>query len=357
MHGGGSGGAVSTTYEQRHADHEDGHEQMAGRRRRGAWPDGRRWGADDKGRDAWRRGRFVALLAVALGLLPVLHGYLPDARGVGSLAETFLPWWGLLIPPLLMLAWRRRSALALVALVVPAGAWGGLVGGAVLGGGDSGSYSFSVVQHNIADDNRDPAGAARALAAAGPKLVALEEVTPGALPRISDALAAKYPHHAVVGTVGLWSAFPLRDVRAVDIRPDGVEESWQRGLRATALTPEGHVAVYVAHLPSVRAAWPQGLKTGWRNEAAVRLGEALGQERADRVILLGDLNATADDRGIDPVTSRVDDTGGRFGFSWPRRFPVARLDHVMVRGGEVVGFERLGDTGSDHLAVVARVRF
>ncbi|MEU8888777.1 endonuclease/exonuclease/phosphatase family protein [Streptomyces sp. NPDC048442] len=324
---------------------------------RGAWPDGRHWGEDEKGRNTWRRGRLVGLAAVLLGLLPVFHGYVPDARGVGSLAETFLPWLGLLILPLLMLARRRRSALALVALVVPVGAYGGLVGGAVVGGGGGASYDFSVVQHNIADDNPDPAGAVRALAAAGPKLIALEEVTAGAAVKISGVLGAEYPHHAVVGTVGLWSVYPLRDVTEVDLKPEGIKEPWKRGMRATALTPKGHVAVHVAHLPSVRATWPQGLKTGWRNEAAVRLGAALKAERTDRVILLGDLNATADDRGLDPVVSEVNDTGGRFGFSWPQRFPVARLDHVMVRGGEVVRFEKLAATGSDHVPVLARVRF
>ncbi|MFJ2741451.1 endonuclease/exonuclease/phosphatase family protein [Streptomyces sp. NPDC087440] len=329
---------------------------------RGARPDGRHWGEDARGRTAWRRGRLIGLCAVLLGLLPVFHGYVPDARGLGSLAETFLPWFGLLILPLLLLALRRRSAFALLTLVVPVMAWAGLLGGVFLGGGSddggTGAYRFGVVQHNIADDNPDPAGAVRALAAAGPDLIALEEVTPAALPAISGALDGTYPHHAVHGTVGLWSKFPLRDVRPVDLKPEGITQPWQRGLRATANTSVGHVAVYVAHLPSVRAAWPQGLKTGWRNEAAVKLGAALEAERLERVVLLGDLNATADDRGLDPVVARMDDTGGAgFVFSWPRRFPVARLDHVMVRDGVVSRVERLAATGSDHVPVSAWLRF
>ncbi len=328
---------------------------------RGAWPDGRHWGEDARGRTAWQRGRLIGLCAVLLGLLPVLHGYVPDARGLGSLAETFLPWLGLLILPLLMLARRRRSAFALLTLTAPVMAWAGLLGGVYLGGlddGDTGAYGFGVVQHNIADDNPDPAGTVRALAAAGPELIALQEVTPAALPAISGVLDATYPHHAVHGTVGLWSTYPLRDVRPLDLKPEGITQPWQRGLRATASTPVGHVAVYVAHLPSVRATWPQGLRTGWRNEAAAKLGAALEAEQVERVVLLGDLNATADDRGLDPVVARMDDTGGDgFVFSWPKRFPVARLDHVMVREGVVSRVERLAVTGSDHVPVSASLRF
>lgn len=336
-------------------DDRDRYDDRDGRRR--TWPDGRYWGEDGRGRGSWRRGRLIALCAVLLGLLPVLHALIPDFRGVGSLLETFLPWLGLLVLPLLVAAWWRRSALALVALLVPAGAWGGLVGGALTAFASDPAHDFSVVQHNIADDNPDPAGAARALAAAGPAMIALEEVTPGVAAKVSGVLDATYPHHAVLGTVGLWSTFPLRDVRPVDLKPDSIPGPWQRGLRATALTSQGYVAVYVAHLPSVRASWPQGLRTDPRNEAAVRLGAALEAETVDRVILLGDLNGTTDDRGLDPVVSRFDDTGRGFAFSWPRRFPVARLDHVMAKGAEIVRLETLAVTDSDHVPVQAKLDF
>ncbi|MFI5805341.1 endonuclease/exonuclease/phosphatase family protein [Streptomyces sp. NPDC051561] len=340
-----------------HRDNWDGSRGEDRRRRPRTWPEGRHWGRDGKGRGSWRRGRLIALCAVALGLLPVLHALVPDFRGVGSLLETFLPWAGLVVLPLLLMAWWRRSTLALVALLVPAGAWGGLAGNALTAFGGSASYDFRVVQHNIADDNPDPAGAARALAGAGPAMIALEEVTPGVAAKVSGVLKAEYPHRAVLGTVGLWSRFPLRDVRPLDLKPRSIAGPWQRGLRATALTTQGHVAVYVAHLPSVRAGWPEGLRTGPRNEAAERLGAALEAETVDRVLLLGDLNGTTDDRGLDPVVSRFDDAGRGFVFSWPRRFPVVRLDHVMVRGAEIVRLDTLAVTDSDHVPVIAELEF
>src|SRR5690606_39711379 len=82
-----------------------------------------------------------------------------------------------------------------------------------------------------------------------------------------------YEHHAVVGTVGLWSKYPLTDVRAVDIRL-----GWKRAMRATVATPDGPVAVYVAHLPSVRVKMEAGFTAHQRDRSADALGEAISRE-------------------------------------------------------------------------------
>lgn len=67
----------------------------------------------------WRRGILLALCAVGLTLLMVFHADIPNRIGnLGSLTETFLPWLGLLVPVLLVLALLRRSATALIALVL-----------------------------------------------------------------------------------------------------------------------------------------------------------------------------------------------------------------------------------------------
>ena len=68
----------------------------------------------------WRRGLLLAAVALALGAAFALHAEVPNAVGnLGSLWETFLPWGGLLLPLLLAGALLRRSATALVALLVP----------------------------------------------------------------------------------------------------------------------------------------------------------------------------------------------------------------------------------------------
>ena len=286
--------------------------------------------------------------------LLAFHSAVPNAVGrLGSLLETFLPWLGLVVPLLLVLALLRRSALALVALLLPAAVWGHLFGGVLLTD-ERGAHDILALQHNVSDTNTDPAGTARALIDAAPDVIALEELIPSALPAYERALAADYPHHAVRGTVGLWSRYPLSDVRQLDIKPKGIRESWSRGLQARARTPWGDIAVYVAHLPSVRLRW-NGLSSGWRDESAGLLGAAIAAEKLDRVILLGDLNSTLDDRGLAPVTSRMDSAGRDFAFSWPAAFPVSRIDHVMTRSATVTGIRTLPATGSDHLPITAGI--
>ncbi|WP_328847247.1 endonuclease/exonuclease/phosphatase family protein [Streptomyces sp. NBC_00258] len=316
-----------------------------------------RWGKDTAGRSPWARGRVLASLAVLTALLMAFHSVVPNSVGrLGSLLETFLPWLGLAVPLLLVLALLRRSAIALVALLLPGAVWGNLFGGMVLAEEDSGAHDIVAVQHNVSDENSDPEGTASALIEAAPDVVALEELTPSALSVYESALAADYPHHAVEGTVGLWSKYPLSDVRPVDIKPEGIPEGWNRGLRTTARTPRGDIAVYVAHLPSVRIRW-NGLSSGWRDESAGLLGEAIAAEKLAKVILLGDLNSTLDDRGLDPVTERMDSAGRNFAFSWPAAFPVSRIDHVMTRSLVVTDTRTLPATGSDHLPIAADIRF
>ncbi|MER6134115.1 endonuclease/exonuclease/phosphatase family protein [Streptomyces sp. NPDC001815] len=296
----------------------------------------------------------LAVSAVLTAALLAFHSAVPNTVGrLGSLLETFLPWLGLAVPLLLVWALLRRSVTALVALLLPAAVWGHLFGGRFLAEG-RGAHDLTAVQHNVSDENTDPAGTVGTLLEGSPDLVALEELTPSTLPAYEKALATTHPYRAVEGTVGLWSKHPLSATRPVDIRPEGIDESWNRGLRATARTPWGDIAVYVAHLPSVRLGW-KGLDSGRRDESAGLLGAALADERLDRVILLGDLNSTVDDRGLDPVTSRMDSTGRAFAFSWPASFPVSRIDHVMARSGTVTNVRTLPATGSDHLPVAVDI--
>ncbi|MFB4282306.1 endonuclease/exonuclease/phosphatase family protein [Nonomuraea sp. MTCD27] len=309
------------------------------------------------GDSPWRRGRVLAALAVLVAGLQAFPRAVPNAVGsLGSLLETFLPWVGLAVPVLLVLALLRRSAIAMVSLVLPVAVWAAVFGARLSPADGGAAHDLTVLQHNVGEENPDPAGTARALAGAGADLIALEEVMPAARPVYEAVLAPGHPHHVVVGTVGLWSRHPLTDSRPVGIRPEGVTGDWNRGMRATVRTPSGDLAVYVAHLPSVRIRLPDGFGTRWRDESAAALGAALAAEPLDRIVLLGDLNATLDDRGLAPVTSRMTPAVAGFGFSWPAAFPLARIDHVMTRAATPVATWTLPATGSDHLPVVARIR-
>jgi vancomycin resistance protein VanJ len=292
---------------------------------------------------------------LSIAALLLFPGCVPNTVGhLGSLLETFLPWLGLAVAPLLALAVRRRSRTALITLLLPVAVWLATFGGLLLPADDDTS-DLIAVQHNVSDENPDPAGTARALITPRPGLIALQEITPDALPAYASALAADYPHHTVHGTVGLWSAYPLTDTAAVDLKPAGLEADWNRGLRATARTPRGDVAVYVAHLPSVRLRADKGFDTTWRDDSAARLGAALAAEPLPRVILLGDLNSTVDDRGLAPVRAQLGWAASGFALSWPAGFPVARIDQIMARSATVTSVRSLPATGSDHRPIAARI--
>ncbi|MFE2377770.1 endonuclease/exonuclease/phosphatase family protein [Streptomyces sp. NPDC059398] len=314
---------------------------------------GGRWRGD---RGIWRRGIVLACFAVLLTLTMLFHARIPnDIGNLGSLTETFLPWLGVVgVPVLLILALLRRSATALIVLLLPVIVWlntfGGLISHKSAAGGD-----LVVATHNVNADNPDPVGTAKKVAASGADVVALEELASGKAPVYEKALASTYPYHAVEGTVGLWSKYPMGDTEPVNIRL-----GWTRAMRATVATPKGRVAVYVAHLPSVRVKLDAGFTASQRDQSADALGAAIKREPMHDVVLLGDLNGTMNDRSLDAVTSQMRSTqgaaGNGFGFSWPARFPMARIDQIMVRGADPVSSWTLPSTGSDHLPIAARLK-
>ncbi|MFE9956041.1 endonuclease/exonuclease/phosphatase family protein [Micromonospora sp. NPDC005299] len=317
----------------------------------------------------WKRGRVLAALALLLGLFMLLHAQIPNRIGnLGSLVETFLPWFGLFIPVLLIGALWRRSASAVAALLLPVMVWlnlfGGLLGDKSHPGGD-----LTVAEHNVGANNPDPAGAARDLAASGADLLALVELTPEDRGTYENELAKTYPYHTVQGTVGLWSKLPLSDTQPVDTKmdygpladtkPADIKMSYNRALRTTVTTNQGPLAVYVAHLGSARVNPRAGFWTAHRDRNAQALGEAIAAEQNERMVLLGDLNGTMDDRAFDSITSQlrsVQDTAGNgFGFTWPAQFPAVRIDQILVRGVKPESSWVLPASGSDHLPVAARI--
>ncbi|GLV78090.1 endonuclease/exonuclease/phosphatase family protein [Streptomyces hygroscopicus] len=308
-------------------------------------------------RGIWRRGLVLAGIAVLLALIMIFHADVPNRVGnLGSLLETFLPWLGLALPVLLVLGLVRRSASAVLALVLPVTVWLNLFGGLMFSDKSGSGGELTVVTHNVNADNADPSGTAEEVAASGADVVALEELTSAAVPAYERALAGTYRYHTVQGTVGLWSKYPLSGTKPVDIKL-----GWTRALRTVVGTPHGRIGVYVAHLPSVRVKFNAGFTAGQRDASARALGEAISREPLDKVILLGDLNGTMNDRALAPVTAQMRSAQGAagdgFGFSWPASFPMARIDQIMVRGVAPVSAWTLARTGSDHLPVAASVDY
>ncbi|MFE6050495.1 endonuclease/exonuclease/phosphatase family protein [Kitasatospora sp. NPDC056446] len=294
-------------------------------------------------------------MPAALGLLAALalagHRLVPDLGvGLGSLWESALPWSGLVAAAVLLCAALRRAPVAACAGAVAAAVWAGAFGPVLLSGAvPAGGAGLTVVTHNVNAHNPDPAGTARALLAAHPDLVALEEVTDAALPAYRDVLDRALPHHARTGTVALWSRYPVTDSRRLVIDP-----GWNRSLRAEVQAPGGPLAVYVAHLASVRLT-AGGFTTAHRDRDLAALGRALDEEPLHRVVLLGDLNTAADDHALAPLTRRLTPARTGFGFTWPAAFPLARIDHVLTRGLPAAGTWTLPATPSDHRPLAARL--
>lgn len=310
-----------------------------------------RW-SDRTGR--WRRGLVIAGLALLTAAVMLLHSKLPNSVGnLGSLIQTFLPWFGLAVPVLLVCALIRRSLSAVAALTVTVMVWVNLFGAALIDKTGEGG-ALMVVSHNVDAHNQDPRGTARSLIDSDTDILALQEIPEGQGELYDSELNDSYPFHSVQGTVGLWSRFPMGDSEEIDI---GM--GWPRAMRSTVETPQGVVAVYVAHLPSVRVEFRSGFTAGQRDRAASTLAEAISAEEYERIILLGDLNGTMNDRALAPLTSQMRSTQGAtgrgFGFSFPAQFPMTRIDQILVRGVEPVSSWSLPATGSDHLLVAARI--
>ncbi|MFI8346149.1 endonuclease/exonuclease/phosphatase family protein [Streptomyces sp. NPDC085596] len=315
--------------------------------------------------EPWKRGPVLTALALLLGLLLPLHATITDFAGLGSLVESVLPWLGVFIPVLLAAALWRRSLSAATALLLPAVAWTTLFGGLLPDKSHPGG-DLTVAAHNVGAANPDPTGTARTLASSGADLLALEELTPQAAPLYEKTLAKTYPHHAIRGTVGLWSKLPLSGTRAIDIMNYGPLAATKsaaaklpenRALHTTVTTPNGPLAVYVAHLGSVRLMPRRGFWTSSRNIGAAALTKSITTDPNPRVLLLADLNGTLDDRAFTALRTHLHSTqqtsGTGFGFTWPATFPMARIDQILYRGLEANRSWTLPKAGSDHLPVAA----
>jgi vancomycin resistance protein VanJ len=303
-----------------------------------------------------RRGWVIAVLAILSALPLLFHRYVPNSIGnLGSLLDTFLPWVGVAIPVLAVAALVRRSATAGVALLVPAVIWALMFGDLLIPGkGGGGAYDLRVLTHNVDAANPDPERTARDLIAADADVMALEELTAGDLKIYKSAFAKLYPYQVSRDTVALWSKYPVVETKSVD-----VGFSWTRALRAEVSTPEGKVAVYVAHLASVRVG-TSGFTSDQRNNTIKALGRQIADERLAGVIVMGDFNGTANDRSLAPLTAGLRSAQGAagtgFGFTWPSAFPMARIDHILVRGVTPTKAWVMSPTGSDHRPVVAELR-
>ncbi|MGD8193995.1 endonuclease/exonuclease/phosphatase family protein [Herbiconiux sp. P18] len=291
----------------------------------------------------------VCLLAVGLAVLLGAHSLVPEAFGFSLLLESSLPWFGLLVPVLLVVALLTRSRGAVASVLIPAIVWGVMFVPSIVpltwSAPAASASSLTVASQNVEADSGTAAESASALAASGADVIALQEMDDAARDQVETVLSETYPYSYGIGTVGVWSTFPIENAQALDL---GL--GWQRGIAADLATPTGLVSLYVIHAASARPGDHEA-----RDEMLSNLADYVPRDENARLIMMGDFNAGSSDRNLAGLTSQLaeaNQNGGGFGFTWPASSPVTRPDHVLTRGMQVTSNSTLRAGDSDHLAVI-----
>ena len=243
-------------------------------------------------------------------------------------------------------AWWACSAVLVAVLV-----WSAVfVPQLIPASGVSGTADLTVATQNIGAANTDQAVAARQLAATGAGIVSMQEIV-GTDTAATAVLDAQYAFQARVSTVGLWSQWSMDEPESLEL---GL--SWARALRTVVHHPDGDIAVYAVHLPSVRPG-----DTAARDDAITELRDLVAADTAARVLVVGDLNTAGTDPALTALTAELADSRqtvrGGFGFTWPAAFPATRPDHVLGKGLTPVSDQVLAAAGSDHRAVLVGLDF
>ncbi len=287
-------------------------------------------------------------MSVVVAVALAGHRLIPDLGGVTTVMESLLPWLGWSVPPLLVAAALARSAVAVVAALVPAVVWAVMFGPALLRSSPGGPSDLAVGTVNVGVRNNASGEAVRAISE-DLDLLAAQELTPGG--PAAKQLDRTFKHRYAVSTVGLWSRYPISARKPLD-----VGMGWVRALRAVVSTPKGKVTVYVMHLASARPG-----HTASRDTSLAQARKLVDADTSERVLLLGDLNTATTDRGMrgltPPLTDAQEAAGDGFGFTWPAEFPITRPDHILFRGMTATEAGVAPATGSDHRAAIASFRF
>ncbi|WP_181149774.1 endonuclease/exonuclease/phosphatase family protein [Arthrobacter sp. MYb227] len=298
-----------------------------------------------------RQLRGLVLLGTLLStLLMVFYHQVPDVLGLALLVDNAAPWFGLAVPLLLLLALFSRSRTALVFILLPTITWGMSFGAQIVPLSWSApaktTNSLTVSSQNIRAGSGGAVASAQALASQGSDVITLQELEAGGATQVTRVLQRTHPHHFVVGTIGVWSKYPLTKSQPLDL---GL--GWKRALTTEVNTKSGNIRLYAVHAASARANDHSN-----RDEMLGQLASILRKDQSSQVIALGDFNATSTDRSFIPLTETLDEPNqnhGMFGFTWPRTpFGFMRLDHVLQRGLEVTSNTVVPAGDSDHLAVL-----
>jgi vancomycin resistance protein VanJ len=297
----------------------------------------------------------VIVLACLAVIFLVLHRFLPDAGGVGSLLETWLPWTGLPILLLFVIAAIVHTKRAIVVTLAAALVWTALYGPTMLPRGSSATAQLRIFSEDVNGNAQEATASGTMALAQHADIVALEDMYPSVSESNAvNALNNAFTNHTAEYEFGLWSAYQIVSAQPIalgttqtaqslslDAQAAGLAASASGApiigaLKATLKTPEGALTVYLVHLPQP-VLGDQGFAKA-RDQALTKFAQLVEADNSPRIAVVGDVNVAATDRqfsqlaGADALTSAQQAVGSGFGFTWPAEFPVVRLDDVLTRG-------------------------
>lgn len=298
-----------------------------------------------------RLGIAVVVSSLAITFILLAHAWLPDIAGLGLIVDSGLIWLGALIPFVALAGIAARRKYLAAAVMVPAVVWSLLFVPGMIplawSAPSASPDSLTVVSQNLQAESGTAAESAGTLAATGAQVIALQEIDGTSRASVDAELEPHYEHSYLIGTVGLWSAYPIRNAQ-----PQDLGLGWNRALSADVETPAGLVRIYVVHAASARPTEHAG-----RDTMLANLADTVAADASERIIVVGDFNAASSDRHFSQLTTHLSEPqndGGLAGFTWPASpFPVTRLDHLLQRGMTVTSNTVMKAGSSDHLAIRA----
>jgi vancomycin resistance protein VanJ len=297
----------------------------------------------------------VIVLACLAVIFLVLHRFLPDAGGIGSLLETWLPWTGLPILLLFVIAAIVHTKRAIVVTLAAALVWTALYGPTLLPRGSSAAQQLRIFSEDVNGNAQEATASGTMALAQHADIVALEDMYSSvSASNAVNALNAAYTNHTAEYEFGLWSTYPILSAQPIALGTTQTAQSLSLGgadaglassasgapiigaLKAVLSTPAGQLTVYLVHLPQP-VLGDQGFAKA-RDKALTELVSQLKSDNSARVAVIGDINVAATDRQFsqltrtDGLSSAQQAAGSGFGFTWPAEFPIVRLDDVLSRG-------------------------
>lgn len=297
------------------------------------------------------KGVLILASGIVLAALLAMHSLVPTTRGLALIVDSMLPWSWVLIALLLLVALFRLSLLSISGVLIPVIVWASMFWPFLRPSSDPVDPDLTVATQNVGARLPRPSATALSIIDQDPKIVTIQEIESLSGQIIQDQMDSHFAHSRVEGSVGVWSDWPMSEAEEIDL---GL--SWTRAFATTISTDQGEVRFYAVHLPSVRPG-----QESLRNAALTKLADRVENDPAERVIVAGDFNTSSTDRYFSALTDDLDDsreaTGGGFGFTWPSRFPLTRLDHSLSRGLEPTGDEVQDRGTSDHRALLVSYDF